>query len=82
MYTTLPAETLEFTSFTLLLNPQVLDTGRLWLLSVSSPMLIQKYNDTFFSKLFREKNNFFELDSLEKTDENINDSKVLLKKSS
>ena len=87
VYTRLPTETIGFTFFTLLLDPQVLDTGRLWLLSVPSPLLIQKHNNTLFLKLFREaffekKKSYFQLDFLEKMDENINGSKVLLQKSS
>lgn len=54
--------------------------GRLWL---GSPLLIQKHNDMLFLKLFREKKNHFsDLGCPEKTDENINGSKVLLQKSS
>lgn len=78
--TELPTETIGFTLFRLLPNPQVLDTGKLRLLSVCSPLLTQNHNDTWFLKLFREKNSFSQLGSLEKMDENTNGSKVLLQK--
>lgn len=47
LYIQLPTERNAFTWVMLLLKPQVLDIGRLWLLSVSSDLLIQNHSLTF-----------------------------------
>lgn len=44
LYTQLPTKRNAFTWVMVLLKPQVLDIGRLWLLSISSNLLIQNHN--------------------------------------